>query len=129
MGCVCSEKKVINKIYKNVLSRWQNNEQFFSFLYFSYFLQFLNEYIYIPRTKVKTNKFLKIHHLNILKLLLNEIYTGLFKVFLSLFPKKQTNKKKQNHIQVLQLTAQKFRLINQNHKTLKISSKHISHLT
>lgn len=78
MGCVCSEKKVINKIYKNVLSRWQNNEQFFSFLYFSYFLQFLNEYIYIPRTKVKINKFLKIHHLNTLKLLLNEINTGLF---------------------------------------------------
>lgn len=128
MGCVCSEKKVINKIYKNVLSRWQNNEQFFSFLYFSYFLQFLNEYIYIPRTKVKINKFLKIHHLNTLKLLLNEINTGLFKLFLSLFPKKQ-KQKNQNHIQVLQLTAQNFSLINQNHKTLKISSKHISHLT
>ena len=64
---------------------------FFSFLYFPYFPQFLNEYIYIPRNK-GPNKFLKIHHLNTLKLL-NEIYTGLFKLFLSFFPKKQQQKK------------------------------------
>lgn len=70
---------------------WQNNEQFFFFfVLFLYFLQFLNEYIYIPRTKVKINKFLKIHHLNTLKLLLNEINRL---VFLSLFPKKQKQKK------------------------------------
>lgn len=86
----------------------------------------MNLFIYLG-TKVKINKFLKIHHLNTPKLFLSEIYTGFFKLFLSLFPKKQT--KIQNHIQVLQLTAQNFRLINQKQKTLKISSKHISHLT